>query len=875
MAFNRRKPSAPAVASPEALFSSLPADSLAPQELWVRQAEVLRAYHRDHRDGKDVAIELPTGAGKTLVGGLIAEWRRRHGERVAYLTPTTQLARQAADRARSYGLPAALLTGRHTTWDRGDQARFQQGQAVAFASYSTVFNARPKLEAQTLILDDAHAAEGAVAGNWSVQIPRRYKAYDHVIEALTACGALTPSVLMRLQDSAHKDHRTVYLADITRVAAAAADLEAVLEDAADARELPTDARFATEQLAGSLAATLIYVSRGQVLLRPLIAPTRYHPAFEDARQRIYLSATLGDGGELERAFGRRKIQRIAAPADSAAHGQGRRLFLFPHLVDDLRNDVNDERAFVRDVLSDVGKALVLTPNDRQRDTVVDQLVPEGLEVVAADDFEQDPQGFLTARRGVLALANRYDGIDLPGDSCRLVLLAGLPTGAHLQERFLHDSLGAVGALQERIRTRLTQGSGRATRAGSDYAAVVVLSPELVNFCSQREVQEAMPAELRAEIRFGLTNSRDIDAAGVRENLAHFRAQDAPWREAEEDIRHERDEQPRIPLPGTGRLAGSAATEVAAIEAAWQGDWEEAIEQARAAVDALNGGAEIRRYQALWHYLTASWAVIAARQHPSRQDRWLPLARRHFADARAAAAGTRWLAELSTDAEVLLQAGRFSGAPATTPSDLLDEAVITAIAANPLRTDTPRFTAVVRTIRDGLAQREASPYEQALDGLRLLAGADGALARSNAAAEPDGIWMFGHLLWLGWEAKTNTDPDKEIPAKHVREANSHLTYASHDSDQPIPAGSVTLYITPQQHISPAAAKVADAGLYLVTPEHVIQVAERLITAWQTIRTQTHGHDPQQAAPTIADTLRLHRVLPSQWLEDLLAKRICDG
>jgi hypothetical protein len=161
----------------------------------------------------------------------------------------------------------------------------------------------------------------------------------------------------------------------------------------------------------------------------------------------------------------------------------------------------------------------------------------------------------------------------------------------------------------------------------------------------------------------------------------------------------------------------------------------------------------------------------------------------------------------------------------------------------------------------------------LSGLRLLAGAAGALARSNAAAEPDGIWMFGQLLWLGWEAKT--DPDKEIPAKHVREANNHLTYASRDSDQPVPAGSVTLYITPQRRIGHAAAKVADAGLYLVTPEQVSQVAERLITAWQTIRTQTHGQDAQQAGPTILDTMRLHRVLPSQWLEDLLSRRICDG
>ncbi|MEV4804993.1 DEAD/DEAH box helicase [Nonomuraea sp. NPDC049421] len=873
MAFNRRRPAAAAAASPEALFSSLPADPSAPQELWVRQAMVLRDYHRDHRASKDVAIELPTGAGKTLVGGLIAEWRRRqHGERVAYLTPTKQLARQAADRAGSYGLPVCVLTGRHTDWDPAERARFQQGQAVAFAAYSSVFNSSPKLEAHTLILDDAHAAEGAVAGNWSVSIPRRSKAYDHVVEALEACGALAPSVLMRLRDGHHKEHRAIYLADVAKVAAAAADLEAVLEEAADAHEMPTDARFAAGQLSGSLAASLVYVSRSQIVLRPLIAPTRYHLAFEDAVQRVYLSATLGDGGELERAFGRRKIKRISAPADSASHGHGRRLFFFPHLVDDLRNDARDEEAFAQQVLTEFGKAIVLAPNDRKRQEMADHLVPEGLDVFDAEDFEYDPQEFIGAARGVLALANRYDGIDLPGESCRLVVLAGLPTGAHLQERFLHDSLGAVGALQERIRTRLTQGSGRATRAGSDYAAVMVLSPELVSFCLQREVQEAMPPELRAELRFGLDNSTGITAADVQENLEHFRHQDATWREAEEDIRQERDERERTPLPGTGKLAASAPAEVAAVEAAWQGDWEHAIEQARAALDALSGGAEIRRYQALWHYLTASWAVIAARQHPTRRQSWLQVATRHFADARAAATGTRWLAELCTDAEQLLAQ---PGQPTDTPSDALDRLAIAQIAASPLREDTRQFAMLTRTVQDGLAQSEAPAYEQALNALWQLAGATKALKRTSAAAEPDSVWMFDHVMWMGWEAKTGTDPDKEIPAGDVREAASHLTYASHESGQPVPAGSVTLYVTPQQRMHHAAVKVAGAGLYLVTPEQVSQVAERLITAWQTIRTQTRGQDLQQAGATIEATLRMHRVLPSQWLEELLTRRISDG
>jgi hypothetical protein len=43
---------------------------------------------------------------------------------------------------------------------------------------------------------------------------------------------------------------------------------------------------------------------------------------------------------------------------------------------------------------------------------------------------------LPSAAAAVVLTNRYDGIDLPDDDCRLVVLDGLPTGADLQEKFL-------------------------------------------------------------------------------------------------------------------------------------------------------------------------------------------------------------------------------------------------------------------------------------------------------------------------------------------------------------------------------------------------------------------------------------------------------
>jgi hypothetical protein len=440
MAFKKQAAQPPVPASPEALYPVLSHGPDAPKALWSRQADVLRAYDGLQGDPADVAIELPTGAGKTLVGCLIAEWRRRkYQERVAYVSPTRQLAQQAAAKARLYGIPAVDLTGPHGAWDAADQVSFSRGDAVAFVTYSAVFNSNPHVSAQTLILDDAHAAEAFVSANWSVSIRRTDRAFPVVLDILARAGALSTDMVHRLRlDSSDDDPdpeagteavapRTVYLAGIAETAAAATDIEKVLEKAAVRGHVQKDAAFGLEMIRGSLPACMTYVSYNEILIRPLIAPTGFHDAFADAKHRVYMSATLGDGGELERAFGRPRITCIPVPSGWETVGTGRRFFVFPDLLRGL-GDEEQVAGFVRDVTGLFGKAVIIAQSVRSRDRIVADVVPEGMPVWKPAEYASAPDEFAAAPSGVLALANRYDGIDLPDEACRLVILAGLPVG---------------------------------------------------------------------------------------------------------------------------------------------------------------------------------------------------------------------------------------------------------------------------------------------------------------------------------------------------------------------------------------------------------------------------------------------------------------
>jgi hypothetical protein len=395
----------------------------------------------------------------------------------------------------------------------------------------------------------------------------------------------------------------------------------------------------------------------------------------------------------------------------------------------------------------------------------------------------------------------------------------------------------------------------------------MLGRDVANFCAKVDVQAALHPEIRAEIAFGLENSKGMPAGEALDNLRHFSAQDADWRDAEQEIIAAREATQRVTPPGTGELAASAPHEVAAVSAAWQGDWAKAIDEAGKALDKLAGGEETRPYQALWHYILASWAVIAARS--GDRQRLEGIADAHFADARAAAAGTRWLSGLATSA------GQLVASPPPEPADPLDAAAITQIASSPLRTKPgAKFSAFLTSVTEGLAQDKAQPYEEALAGLGELAGAT-LLARAGGDAEPDGVWMFGPLLWVAFEAKTEAEPGGEIPAKYAREADSHLNYAEASTGDTAPPASFAVMINPQETVHHAAAKVSGSRLYLVTPPVIADIAGRLVAAWESIRTQTRSMQPAEAEPLIAGILKACSALPSQWLPRLTIRRIADG
>ena len=604
MAFKTNKQSHTVAVNPAAHFKTLTKRQF--PDVMPHQKEMLEEYEAQYQQKGDVALQLPTGSGKTLVGLLIADWRRiKFHDRAVYLCPTRQLVHQTVLQARDqYGIDVVNLSGSKHEFAPTDSAAYKTGKQVAVTTYSALFNSKPFFDNPDLIIvDDAHAAENYIANMWSLNIASGTPLHCALAGFLQP--HIDPQEYSRLTGdwSGSADATWVEKIPSPLVSRLAPELGPIIDAHAtsDNREL----FFTWSLLRDHLDACHVYLGSREILIRPLIPPTSTHKPFSKAGQRIFMSATLGAGGDLERLTGRRSIDRLPAPEGFQNAGVGRRFFIFPSLsLSD--EDINSLRI---DMQQRAGRSVILTPSTDQAAAHEEQINSnlQGYKVFTKDNIEKNKEPFVTSENAVAILANRYDGIDFPGDECRLLCIDGLPKATNMQERFVMSKMGALALYNERIQTRVLQAAGRCTRALQDRSTVFVTGIELVDFLSDSRKWKYFHPELQAELSFGVDQSHEVCCENIVENFDMFMKNDNGWSNADGIIRNAIAGKERAEFPAMNELQTVVRSEVVYQEAMWNKDYDAALTAAREILSGMTH-TDLRGYRALWHYLAGSAAL---------------------------------------------------------------------------------------------------------------------------------------------------------------------------------------------------------------------------------------------------------------------------
>lgn len=476
-------------------------------KLYPAQEAALSSYSETFLKTPTVAVELPTGSGKSLIALMILDFWMEQRKRTAVLCGTKNLARQFKAEAESLGIPTILFEGPKAQWKTADKFRYTQAKAIAVLNYWGYINQSPGIDpADVLILDDAHLAENAAHGLFSIEINRFDNSvlFQELIDSLASrFPHYTP--LSDYQQNNLTPFGPIELINFTDWLDFIPYLESVMGKA-PACQHGGNLHFPWNRLRGSLRSALCFVGPNTITIRPGSYPLSTENHIRKPQQRILLSATIGSADDLSRRIGVPNIKHLPIPARFRLAVPGKRLLAFPDT--DSREADMEKLAF--ECALKLRRSVWLCASSHEADLwsakLRDQLNSRQITdqpIFLAKGQAEEIDQFVDSDGGHLFTAARYDGMDFEGDTCRLVVMPSVPQACGALERFFSENLADAAFMHSRTLQRIKQALGRATRSDHDWSVYVFLKSSFTQYLTSADFFEQFPSNVQDEIGFGV------------------------------------------------------------------------------------------------------------------------------------------------------------------------------------------------------------------------------------------------------------------------------------------------------------------------------------------------------------------------------------
>ena len=448
------------------------------------------------RNERDLVLKISTGAGKTTVALLYLQSHMEEKEQpVVYLCPTTQLVDQVQKEAMKLGINAVV-------YPKGEPHPHVDGtaaKAVIICTYDKLFNAKSTFDRSdvhlrpcAIVLDDAHAGVEEIRDAFTLSI-RSGNLLEGLLKILQGpCEQYKPGLWQEIlkQDPVASLEVPYWIWQPLVV-----DIQKLLSSHSEDSNLI----FVWPFLRDMLRWCRCVISGSGIEIVPDILPVNKIPAFSEAKHRLFMSATLADDSVLVREFGC-NISATRNPILPAAdRGLGERMVLAPALV---HTDLN--RAWVMEICKQLSKRYRVVVLSSSKETARDW-VQFGAKVVLGDDVSAAVENLKEPSSDLrfVVFVQRYDGVDLPDNACRILVIDGMPYGEGIVDKYDSSIASIAGGVRNRLIYRIEQGMGRSIRSHVDYAVVILVGPDLAHFIAKHDVLKAMNPDTKAQLKLAL------------------------------------------------------------------------------------------------------------------------------------------------------------------------------------------------------------------------------------------------------------------------------------------------------------------------------------------------------------------------------------
>jgi len=480
--------------SPKEIYESLDRRSIAGP---LRQAQeiILDDWFDNNSKKKDLIIKLHTGEGKTLIGLLILQSKINSGDGPClYVCPNKYLVEQTCVEAKKFGIQFCIIE------DSGLPNEFLDGKKILITHVQKVFNGKTifglnnnSVDVKSIILDDSHACIDSLKQSFTVQIPNTNPLYSD-IKTLFAEDIKNQGEGSFLEIE-QGDFETLLPIPYWSWIDKKSEVLELLSNHKEDQEL----LFVWPIIKDDIENCQVYITGASIEISPYYMPIHNFGSFQKANQRILMSATTQDDSFFIKGLGF-SLDAVRNPLTNLKQKwSGEKMLLIPSLIDE-----NLDREYIIGQLAKSSKrtygiAALVSSFSRSK-----LYSDQGATVATTEQIFRIVNGLKSRYFDkTVVFANRYDGIDLPDEACRILIIDSKPFFNTLNDKYEETCRPTSDIINIKIAQKVEQGLGRSVRGEKDYSIILLIGPDLVKFIRSSKSNKYFSAQTRKQIEIGL------------------------------------------------------------------------------------------------------------------------------------------------------------------------------------------------------------------------------------------------------------------------------------------------------------------------------------------------------------------------------------
>lgn len=510
---------------PRTIFSTL-ANKSAKYGGYLRdvQSEVLEQWF-SQRSIRDNIIKMNTGSGKTVVGLLILKSciNEEKGNAV-YVVPDNYLVEQVVREAKDLGISVTTSAS---------DIDFIGCKSILVINIQKLINGKSvfgmrnggNVEIDNIIIDDAHACLDITEKQFIINVNRNdyQELYNKIIKLFESSLIYqNEKNYIEVLNNAH--NTTPMLVPYWEIQEKKSSLLNIISKYKD----DDDFIFNYPLISDLIELCNCVITNRSIEISPKCLPINKISSFVNAKNRIFMSATLQDDTVLVSHFNidYSNIKNIITPKNATDIGD--RMILFPQALNPKISDEEIKKELKK--LSIDYRIVVIVPSEERIRFWSDSAdrIFNKVNINEINNYNS----------GLDILLNRYDGVDLPNDICRILVIDGLPISNKNYDFIKEMMMQNSDEITKNKMQKIEQGMGRGVRSNQDYCAVVVMGSTLTNILYKKNSRKFFSEATQKQFELSDELTEQLKNKGISDIFETFNyclRRDTQWIQLSKDI----------------------------------------------------------------------------------------------------------------------------------------------------------------------------------------------------------------------------------------------------------------------------------------------------------------------------------------------------